>query len=331
MKIYTPQGSRLIVDGDNLLFRCHYSLPEEERGGAAAGRRFLTALRSYVKACEPQNLSECIVTWDERDGENARRALFPAYKGNRKHNPEAFAALPAIKDALDALGVRQMRPLHLEADDLIYWLAAVRFNGASVVVTTDTDLYQLKRPGVECILYDPMRKSVVGERSIAARWEADGVADGLDFILHKCIKGDHSDNIGGIRGLHFNEGEAKGRRVTAVMRDMLLEGNRIDFDDPRLADTLTTVQAELFKRNSALMLLYGIADNAEETAFYENQLQSPCKAFDAAAFKTAAHAIGMSLRGQSSNWSNAFELGDRRNKMLSSACEAAVENIYSWL
>lgn len=67
------------------------------------------------------------------------------YKAQRDEikNKEVYEYMPVIMELLNSLGIIQINPINLEADDIIFWLAMKKYPNQSIVVSTDTDFYQL--------------------------------------------------------------------------------------------------------------------------------------------------------------------------------------------
>ena len=78
-------AKHLIIDGNNLLFRCYWSAYHRwhETRPNMYGYFMLNVLKSYVKLFNP---SDIILTWDERKGEdkNDRKDISEDYKANRE-------------------------------------------------------------------------------------------------------------------------------------------------------------------------------------------------------------------------------------------------------
>lgn len=258
----------LIIDGTNLLFRCYYSSckKNEEGAGRSAVYFFLNVLRSYIRQFDA---NEIIVAWDDRleDVDNDRKLISKDYKANREYNADIFTHVNLLKTALDSLGVRQMHPLKREADDIMYWLCAYRLPNQCTLVTTDTDMYQLLLPELkDNILYNPTRKIQVTPVYLKMNYNTE---DGREFILQKCLKGDKSDNIQGIRGLRYKTKNAKSGRIISLVKD------KLDFELLRQSGLLNEEEVKIFETNCKLMMLEGIKDIKEETDYYEKQMQTP--------------------------------------------------------
>lgn len=253
----------LIIDGNNLLFRCYWAAHKKwhESKPNMYGYFFLNVIKSYISLFQPRDI---IVTWDERMGSehNQRKDIAEEYKANRVYNSDVFAYIEDIKELLNHLGVRQLYPLNREGDDIMYWLFSIKYPESSVLVTTDTDMYQLVRENMgNNIIYNPQKNIQVNSFFLKSTYD---VSNGSEFIIKKALKGDKSDNIFGIKGIR------KGRvqQVIDVYKTKGLEGLRA-------SGILNNNEMALFVRNMELMSLDKLKNYKDEIEFYESQMTEP--------------------------------------------------------
>lgn len=228
------------------------------------GYFMLNVLKSYVKLFNP---SDIILTWDERKGEdkNDRKDISEDYKANREYNADVFEYVDDIREILDALGVRQMYPLNREGDDIMYWLCAIKYPNESILVSTDTDMYQLVREDLRGnVIYNPAKKIQVGSSFLKLNYDVD---DGREFIIKKALRGDKADNISGIKGIR----NSKIKNIISILSESS------DVESLKASGILNEEEYETFVRNKSLMMLDEIAEHQEETAFYEEQMKSELK------------------------------------------------------
>lgn len=259
-------AKHLIIDGNNLLFRCYWSAYHRwhETRPNMYGYFMLNVLKSYVKLFNP---SDIILTWDERKGEdkNDRKDISEDYKANREYNADVFEYVDDIREILDALGVRQMYPLNREGDDIMYWLCAIKYPNESILVSTDTDMYQLVREDLRGnVIYNPAKKIQVGSSFLKLNYDVD---DGREFIIKKALRGDKADNISGIKGIR----NSKIKNIISILSESS------DVESLKASGILNEEEYETFVRNKSLMMLDEIAEHQEETAFYEEQMKSELK------------------------------------------------------
>lgn len=256
-------AKHLIIDGNNLLFRCYWSAYHRwhETRPNMYGYFMLNVLKSYVKLFNP---SDIILTWDERKGEdkNDRKDISEDYKANREYNADVFEFVDDIREILDALGVRQMYPLNREGDDIMYWLCAIKYPNESILVSTDTDMYQLVREDLrDNVIYNPAKKIQVGSTFLKLNYDVD---DGREFIIKKALRGDKADNISGIKGIR----SSKIKNIISILSESS------DVESLKASGILNDEEYETFVRNKSLMMLDEIAEHQEEIDFYEEQMKA---------------------------------------------------------
>ena len=195
----------LLLDGYNLLFRAFTSLPSAivSRDGLPINAVYGT-VSATIRLMRDLDATRVVVAFDTPDVPTFRHVLFPAYQGQRGpmggENADDFARQVEIAfQVLPLAGVPAVRAPGFEADDVLGTLALrlAASGGQALIVSTDRDLLQLVRPGVEVI--SP------GNPPIHARTEDDVIARlGVrpervtDF---KALAGDASDNIPGLSGI----------------------------------------------------------------------------------------------------------------------------------
>lgn len=135
--------------------------------------------------------------WDKRlirGIKNYRRQATQAeYKGTRdvEKNARVFSFEDVTTDLLNLLGVKNMYPGILEADDVISWLCD-QHAGHTVVVSVDQDMLQLVSE--HTIVYSPI-KDVLYDTSNFEELVGVPVSQ---FLRYKSLMGDKSDNLPGV-------------------------------------------------------------------------------------------------------------------------------------
>lgn len=254
---------KLIIDGNNLLHRAYWAYKKNEveykEGSQYSVYVFLNILKSYVRLFEP---SEIIVCWDyrEENESNERKGILEDYKGTRPDHTEVYTHMPAIRQILSSLGVKQMTPRNFEADDIMFWLCAKKYPNQCILITTDTDMYQLIVPELsENIFYNPKRKMQINEVFLKQKF---AVNDGYEFIVKKALRGDTADNISGVKGIRQT-------RIESVIECL---GREFDIEALRKSGILKKDELELFERNIKLMKLDEIMNHPAELEWYEENI-----------------------------------------------------------
>ena len=202
----------LILDGLNLFFRNFAMMnmvnPDGVHIGGLGG--FFRSLGAMIRQTNPTSV---YVVFDGAGSTTNRKNLLSEYKGTRNlqrvTNWEAFDNLEEEHDSKIDQIVRIIQYLKLlpvkttildkvEADDIIAVLAeklVEKHNSTCFIVSSDKDFLQLVTDKI--IVYRPMEKEYYTPKVVQ---EKIGILPS-NFILHKTLLGDNSDNIQGIKGL----------------------------------------------------------------------------------------------------------------------------------
>jgi DNA polymerase-1 len=127
-----------------------------------------------------------------------RNRLYEDYKAHRPPPPDdMIPQFALVREATEAFGVPAIELADWEADDLIasYALAAEESGGQATIVSSDKDLMQLIRPGVDML--DPMKQKVIGPQEVVEKF---GVLP-EKMIEVQALIGDATDNVPGVPGI----------------------------------------------------------------------------------------------------------------------------------
>ena len=202
----------LILDGLNLFFRNFAMMnmvnPDGIHIGGLGG--FFRSLGAMIRQTNPTSV---YVVFDGAGSTVNRKNLISEYKGTRNlqriTNWEAFDNLEEEHDSKIDQIVRIIQYLKLlpvkttiidkvEADDIIAVLAeklVKKHNSTCFIVSSDKDFLQLVTDKI--IVYRPMEKEYYTPKVVEEKF---GLKPS-NFILHKVLLGDNSDNIRGVKGL----------------------------------------------------------------------------------------------------------------------------------
>lgn len=222
----------LIVDGSNLLFRAYWIAESKPKFINSSGNwtgplyLFLKSLKSLQDKFKPNETWLC---WDKKlnyPSTNYRKQLAQeTYKQNRDSElaSKVHEQHSLIESWLTLLGVRQMYPWKLEADDIISWLVKEKCT-SSTIVSVDKDMLQLIDAHTD--YYNPIKKKLINLENFA---EEMGVEIN-QYVNFKALLGDPSDNIEGIEGY----GVVKSKRLVSEgyegISKVLSEDNKKKFD-----------------------------------------------------------------------------------------------------
>lgn len=202
----------LIVDGMNTYIRAHSANPSMDGLGNHVGGivGFLKSIGSFSRQHVP---SRIIICFDGVGGNVRRRALLPEYKEKRKmtqrlnraydgktedeEKESMMAQLRVVVSILENLPITMLAIDNIEADDSIAYLTSLieKEGGSSIIYSSDKDFLQLVGP--QCKVYNPVKKIMYDEVQVMKEFSIHP----KNFLLYRCLDGDTSDNISGVKGI----------------------------------------------------------------------------------------------------------------------------------
>jgi DNA polymerase-1 len=192
-----------LIDGSAYIFRAYHALPPLTRKsdglpvGAVAG--FCNILWNELSrsTANGKAATHLAVVFDY-SSDTFRNTLYPEYKANRPELPEDLRPqFPLTREATRAFNVACLETEGFEADDIMATLArvAVEAGGSCTIISSDKDLMQLIRPGVD--MFDPMKTRAIGPDEVMEKF---GV--GPDRVIDvQSLAGDSVDNVPGAPGI----------------------------------------------------------------------------------------------------------------------------------
>jgi DNA polymerase-1 len=203
------------------------------------------------KLYNDNNPDQVYIAWDSRlikGVKNFRRLDSEEYKNNRdKENwKKVYEKEKEIRKAITYLGMKNIHPGVLEADDVISFLCE-GLPGVKTIVTSDHDMLQLISRHVS--VYNPMKKQMYNVNNFSSFFPVD-----VDqYIQYKALIGDKSDNILGIPG------------VGPKRAIKLLE---------RGVENLEPAHRKIFEDNIMMVdLKEGFKQHPEEIQLYKSQIE----------------------------------------------------------
>ena len=191
-----------LIDGSAYIFRAYHALPPLTRKsdglpvGAVAG--FCNILWNEISSDSRKGAATHIAVVFDHSSKTFRNDIYPAYKANRPPPPEDLRPqFPLTRDATRAFNVACIETPGYEADDIIATLAkaAVEAGGSCTIISSDKDLMQLVRPGID--MFDPMKTKAIGPDEV---FEKFGVTP--DKVIDiQSLAGDSTDNVPGAPGI----------------------------------------------------------------------------------------------------------------------------------
>lgn len=198
----------LLIDSMNTFLRSFAVIPNVNAQGNHVGGLigFMKSLGYAIKLIQPTRV---VLVFDGQGNITNRRNTYAEYKGNRKikriTNWKAFDSLDEESASVTEQMMRLVEYLKtlpvnisiidkIEADDTIAYLAQ-KLKDDVVIYSADQDFLQLVNDRVT--VYSPIKKKFYKQKEV---FEEYGLWP-KNFITMKCLMGDKSDNLPGIKGL----------------------------------------------------------------------------------------------------------------------------------
>ncbi len=194
----------VLLDGHGIIHRAYHALRDQpltvRRTGepVSAVYGFVNTLLSVLDELKPTHVAVAL----DPSGPTFRHEKDETYKAHREAAPEDLHQQVArCEEVIEAFQIPICRLERYEADDVLGTLArqAEEQNLETYVVTLDSDMVQLVRPGLRVYMYRPYQRDVVIYDEERAR-ERYGVEPAQMADL-KGLWGDASDNIPGVPGV----------------------------------------------------------------------------------------------------------------------------------
>lgn len=190
------QYKTLLIDGNNLVYRIFFKLPALYTSSKEASSEiygFLKSITALKKLYKPEYI---IVIWDSPN--SLRKLKYTTYKANRNNRDPAmieyiYKQMNIIKTEIKDIGICSLHRNGYEADDIIAVLSNNKSLHPIVIVSADSDLYQLLNDRVIIYNYE-------GEFTTNNFKQKFGF-EPYYYTLYKSFVGDSSDNIKGVPGI----------------------------------------------------------------------------------------------------------------------------------
>ena len=240
----------LLMDGNNILHRAFYGLPDLTNVEGLHTNAVLGFLNILFRIMEEEKPDFLTVAFDLK-APTFRHKLYEAYKGTREGMPEELLEqVPYIKDCLKAMKIQMVEVEGYEADDLLGTLARTgeRRGYDVVILSGDKDLLQIATEKI--LIRVPTTKKGVTE---IKDYHADQVkktygVTPLEFIDMKALMGDSSDNIPGVYGI----GEKTAGKIISVYHSIENAYAHVDEIKPKKARESFRENFELAKLSKVL-------------------------------------------------------------------------------
>jgi DNA polymerase-1 len=187
----------ILIDGSGFIFRAFHALPPMTRPDGTPVNAVFGFTNMLAKLLREHVGTHIAVIFDA-GRVTFRNHLYDAYKAHRPPPPEDLVPQFAlIREATAAFCVPSIELAGWEADDLIaaYAVAAGDAGGQVTIVSSDKDLMQLIRPGVEML--DPIKQKPIGPPEVMEKF---GVTPDK-MVEVQALIGDSVDNVPGVPGI----------------------------------------------------------------------------------------------------------------------------------
>ncbi|MBV8391889.1 MAG: DNA polymerase I [Alphaproteobacteria bacterium] len=192
-----PLKHLFLVDGSGYLFRAYHALPPMTRPDGTPINAVYGFCRMLVQHLDDPEVDHIAMILDA-GRTTFRNKIYDKYKANRPEPPEdLIPQFPLIREAAKAFNVTVCELEGYEADDLIatYARMAVEAGATCTIVSSDKDLMQLIRPGVD--MMDPIKQRKLGPEAVMEKF---GVTP--DKVVDvQALAGDSTDNVPGAPGI----------------------------------------------------------------------------------------------------------------------------------
>src|SRR6266700_987846 len=193
-----PIRNLYLVDGSGYLFRAYHALPPMNRPDGTPINAVYGFCRMLVADLLDKPEVDHVAMILDSSEVTFRNQIYDKYKANRPPPPDdLIPQFPLIREAAKAFNITVCELDGYEADDLIatYARLAVEAGATCTIVSSDKDLMQLIRPGVE--MMDPIKKTKIGPEAVMEKF---GVAPNK-VVEVQALAGDSTDNVPGVPGI----------------------------------------------------------------------------------------------------------------------------------
>jgi DNA polymerase-1 len=187
----------ILVDGSGFIFRAYHALPPMSRPDGTPVNAVFGFSNMLSRLLKDHVGTHLAVIFDA-GRHTFRNRIYEQYKAQRPEPPEDLRPQFAlVREATRAFGVPAIELEDWEADDLIasYAVAVVAQGGRATIVSSDKDLMQLLRPGIDML--DPMKQKPIGLAEVIEKF---GVGP-EKLIDAQALIGDSVDNVPGVPGI----------------------------------------------------------------------------------------------------------------------------------
>jgi len=257
----------LLLDGYNMLYRArsgHATFGSSAEDNNSIIFTFFRSLRHIVDTHKPDRVY-FVLEGIPKD----RIAMHEEYKAQRVyHDRDGFQRQrkKIIEVIRNYLPIHVVRHPDFECDDVLAAIAQhTHAEDECIVVSTDTDFFQLFNSSKNVKIYNPIKKSFVEPLD-------------YDYVTYKALKGDSSDNIEGFKGI----GDKRAKSL-------------LSSKDSLNAFLAESDNREKFDKNCFLIKFHDLSSKMTE-------LSSSCSAFLTSELKAVFNELGFQSITNDISW-----------------------------
>ena len=200
-----------LIDGSGFIFRAYFQSANQDpkynkrSDGLPVGavRLYCNMIWGILKGKKDVPKPSHIAVIFDTSSKSFRNEFFPEYKAHRPDPPaDMRPQFGLIRQATRAFNLPSVEMENYEADDLIatYARQAVEAGATVRIITSDKDMMQLIKPGIE--IFDPGKEKVIGDAEVLEKF---GVTP--DKVIDvQSLAGDSVDNVPGVPGIGVKTG-----------------------------------------------------------------------------------------------------------------------------
>lgn len=192
----------VIFDGDNLLSRFVYKYKDYD------DTQLISSILKNIQSTSEDEEADIVFVAFDSGKSKYRLSIYPEYKANReKEKTPEFMSLVSKKknvktelyNLFQSMGIISVMNYGIEADDIISFICSCYPNNRKYIVSSDMDYYQLVNSLTTII--SPIKKLRITPSVVLKETPYITQKDiKRYFIMKKCIYGDPSDNLQGVKG-----------------------------------------------------------------------------------------------------------------------------------
>jgi DNA polymerase I len=212
-QLQSSKNKIAILDGYNLIYRSRYASKWQKPGEHNITYNFFRSLRKLIGDLNPSKVYFVL-----EGSPKLRLEAAPDYKGNRVYEKDESYSRQK-KEILDLLinhfPITVVKHPDYECDDIISHIACKKHpEDEVIIVSSDTDFYQMFSIHQDIHLYNPIKKKYAESPD-------------YDYVTFKSLKGDSCDNIEGFRGIGEKRASFLAKDSKALLEFLNKEEGRI--------------------------------------------------------------------------------------------------------